>query len=233
VIRAVIADDEPLARRMLRDLLAPHADIAIAGECCDGPEAVEALGALAPDLVFLDIRMPGLDGFAALRAAPHAPVVVFVTAHADRALEAFDASATDYLLKPFDDERFARSLARARAEIERRRIVERRDRLAVKDGAKVELVDPAEIDWIGAEGYYAELHLGRRSLLLREPMQDLESRLDRARFVRIHRSTIVNVERVRRIEPVGHGEAAVILADGTRLRASRGRRAELGRMMRR
>jgi len=222
-IRVAIADDEPLARRMLRDLLAAEPDMAVVAECGDGLEVVEAIGRHAPDLVFLDIKMPGLDGFAALRAAPRAPVVVFVTAHADRALDAFDAAATDYLLKPFDDERFARSLARARAQLQHRPA----ERIAVKDAGRVELVDPDDIDWIGAEGYYAELHVGRRSLLLREPMHDLAHRLDPARFIRIHRSTIVNVARVQRIERL-----AVVLADGTRLRASRARRGELDRMRR-
>jgi two-component system, LytTR family, response regulator len=276
VIRTVIADDEVLARRVLRVLLAEADDVAVVAECRDGREVIEALRALAPDLLFLDVQMPGLDGFAALAASAPArrPVTVFVTAHEHHALRAFDAEAVDYLLKPFDDDRFARALRRARDEVRRRRLVAlaaelapeaappprgppRPDasprpqepprpqgpprapaaashvggRIAVKDGRGIELVEPDAIDWIAAEGYYSELHVGARGLLLREPMQDLEASLDPARFVRIHRSTIVNVSRVRRVERLPGGEYEVVLACGMRLRMSRGRRKALERLI--
>jgi two-component system LytT family response regulator len=242
VIRAVIADDELLARRTLRELLSQVADVAIVAECRDGLEAVTAIRALVPDVVFLDIQMPGLDGFGALAEAGVSPVVVFVTAHEQHAVRAFDLDAVDYLLKPFDDERFARTLRRAREHLARRQIAalaSRLDgsapppppaapqaagnRLVVRDGRSVELVDPNAIDWIAAEGYYCELHLADRSLLVREPLQDLEATLDPARFVRIHRSTIVNVSRVQRVVRLPYGELDVILVDGRSLRASRAR----------
>jgi two-component system, LytTR family, response regulator len=249
VLRAVIADDEVLARRTVRALLASHHDIQIVGECRDGEEVVAVVNELAPDVMFLDIHMPGLDGFGALAAARSTFVTVFVTAHERHAMRAFDVDAADYLLKPFDDERFERAVQRARLEVQRRRLVAlakelatppteptvarapTQDRLAVKDGRGVELVDPVAIDWIAALGYYAELHVGGRTLLLREPLQDLELRLDPARFVRIHRSTIVNVERIRRIDRLPHGDYDVALVDGTRLRMSRARRTAVERVL--
>jgi two-component system, LytTR family, response regulator len=261
-ISAVIADDEALARRTIRELLAGAGDIRVVAECRDGVEAAAAIGALAPELVFLDVRMPGLDGFAALRRAAGAPVVVFVTAHEGHAIAAFDADAADFLLKPFDDDRFFRAVARARGAVQHRRLralaasiapprsaapapastpaatappevqATPPNRIAIRDGARLELVDPAEIDWIRAEGCYAQLHVGRRELLVREPLADLEARLGPARFVRIHRSALVNVDRVRTVERLGRGELAVVLADGTRMRVSRGRRGELERVVR-
>jgi two-component system, LytTR family, response regulator len=232
-IRTVIADDEVLARRALRVLLASAADVQIVGECRDGHEVVDMLRAQTPELLFLDIRMPGLDGFRALERAAHAPVTVFVTAHEEHALRAFDIDAVDYLLKPFDDDRFRRALQRARACVQRRR--ETSDpvnaRIAVKDGQRTELVDPAAIDCITALGYYAELHVAGRALLLREPLQDLERRLDPTRFVRIHRSTIVNVSRVARLDRLPYGDFEVTLRDGTRLRMSRARRRALERLL--
>jgi len=229
VIRAAIADDEVLARRMLRALLAAEPDIELVGECRDGHELVTLLREQTPELLFLDVQMPGLDGFGALARTSHVPVTIFVTAHEQHAVRAFDVEAADYLLKPFDDERFARAVQRARVHVERRRATG--DRIAVRDGKGVELVDPEAIDWITALDYYAELHVAGRSLLLREPLQDLETRLDPARFVRIHRSTIVNASRVRRLERLVHGDYEVVLADGTRLRMSRARRKALERLL--
>lgn len=246
MIRTVIADDELLARRTLRDLLADAPDVELVTECRDGLETAQAIDALAPDLVFLDIQMPGLDGFAAARQARRPPVIVFVTAHEHYALRAFDAEAVDYLLKPFDDERFARALGRARAEVQHRRLralasqlgapapalaAPEPARLVVKDGARIELIDLADIYCIRAEGYYAEIQLAERSVLLREPMQDLEARLDPAQFVRVHRSAIVNVRRVRRIERLGASGLTVVLHDGARLPVSRSRRAEVERAL--
>lgn len=247
MIRTVIADDEVLARRALRTMLAGEQDLQVVGECRNGHEVVAMVRELQPDLMFLDIQMPGLDGFGALAQVEPPPVVVFVTAHAEHALRAFDVDAVDYLLKPFDDERFLRTLQRARLDVQRRRVaalvselaapapeVTRAavvERIAVKDGSSLELVDSSAIDWITALGYYAELHVGGRALMLREPLQDLEARLDPARFVRIHRSTIVNVDRVRRVERLPHGDFEVTLSDGTRLRVSRSRRQALERLL--
>jgi two-component system, LytTR family, response regulator len=248
-IRTLIADDELLARRALRSLLANEPGFDIVGECRDGQEVVAALDALAPDLLFLDIQMPGLDGFGALAATVQRPVTVFVTAYKDHALRAFDVDAVDYLLKPFDDERFTRTLQRARTAVHQRRIATLaaelgpapaparaptgdRPRIVVRDGTNVDLVDPAAIDWITALDYYVELHVGGQTLLLREPLQDLEARLAPLGFVRIHRSTIVNTARVRRIERLAHGDYEVALADGSRLRMSRGRKQALERLLR-
>lgn len=252
-IRTLIADDELLARRTLRDLLADAPDIELITECRDGLETAQAIDALAPDLIFLDIHMPGLDGFAAARKAQRHPVIIFVTAHEQYALRAFDADAIDYLLKPFDDDRFHRALARARAEVQQRRLVALASqlttapaapaptpapvpdaspgRLVVKDGARIELIALTDIHCIRAEGYYAELQLAERTVLLREPMQDLEARLDPAQFVRVHRSAIVNVRRVRRIERLGHNTVTIVLQDGARLPVSRSRRAEVERVL--
>jgi two-component system LytT family response regulator len=229
VIRVAIADDEVLARRTLRALLAAETDIELIAECKNGHEVVTTIREHAPELLFLDIQMPGLDGFGALAASAQAPVTVFVTAHQQHAARAFDVDAVDYLLKPFDDERFARALGRARVAVERRRATG--GKIVVRDGRGVELVDPETIDWITALDYYAELHVAGRTLLLREPLQDLETRLDPARFVRIHRSTIVNATRVRRIERRDHGDYEVVLAEGTRLRVSRARRKALERLL--
>jgi two-component system, LytTR family, response regulator len=228
-IRTVIADDEPLARRALRALLASVDGVQIIGECRDGHEVVATLREHEPELLFLDIQMPGLDGFGALAHAVHPPVTVFVTAHEEHALRAFDIDAVDYLLKPFDDDRFRRALQRACAGVQQRRQVT--DRIVVKDGARTELVEPSSIDCITALGYYAELHVAGRALLLREPLQELERRLDPARFVRIHRSTIVNVTRVVRLDRLPYGDFDVTLVDGTRLRMSRARRHALERLL--
>jgi len=259
-IRTVLADDEVLARRTLRELLGDAGDIEVVTECRDGIEAVRAIDQLAPELVFLDIQMPGLDGFGALSRAAAVPVIVFVTAHERHAVRAFDVDAADYLVKPFNDERFHRAVVRARVEVQRRRLVAlvtgligdpppgaqpadrpgpgpgRFDRpgsgrLVVKDGPRVELIDVAEIHCIRADGYYAELQLADRTVLVREPLQDLEDRLDPERFVRIHRSAIVNVARICRVERAGHG-VTVVLHGGARLAVSRGRRSAIDRVLR-
>jgi len=248
-IRTVIADDEVLARRTIRALVAGVTDLAVVAECRDGLETARAIAQHAPDLVFLDIQMPGLDGFGAVLRAGTPPVVVFVTAHERHAVRAFDVDAADYVLKPFDDERFGRAVVRARVEVQRRRLVALAShltgappgvagpdrpaaKLAVKDGATTELIDVAAIHCIRAEGYYAELVLADRTVLMREPLQDLEARLDPARFVRIHRSAIVNVDRIRRVERAGHSAVTVVLDDGARLPVSRSRRTEVDRLLR-
>jgi two-component system LytT family response regulator len=244
-IRTLIVDDEPLARQRLRGLLEPDGDLEIVGECGDGKQAVSAVRQLRPDLMFLDVQMPVLDGFAVLEALPGAlvPVVVFVTAHDRYALKAFEVHALDYLLKPYDRARFSAALDRAKAQVRReqtpaldqrllellRTMRERRpaqERLVVKSGGRVCFVRIEDIDWIEAAGNYVRLHAGKEDHLLRESMSGIEARLD-ARFARIHRSAIVNIERIRELQPAFHGDYAVILNDGTELALSRGFREKL------
>jgi two-component system, LytTR family, response regulator len=238
-IRTLIADDEPLARRGVRILLERDSGIEVVGEATGGVEAAELIRRLKPDLVFLDVQMVGCDGFETLlRAGPGAaPVVVFVTAYDEYALRAFDFNAADYLLKPYDDTRFAAALGRARDSVMRRRqgavdtrltrLIEHlegdgRDRILLKSSGEIIFLKTGEIDWIEAEGDYVKFHVGGRSHLMRGTMTALESRLDPARFIRIHRSTIVNVDRLRKLSPSFEGEYAVVLQDGTKLRLSRG-----------
>lgn len=252
-IRTVIADDEAPGRRTLRLLLGADPEIAVVAECASGPETLAAIRAHEPDLLFLDVQMPGADGFEVLEAlrGERSPRVVFATAHGEHALRAFDVSAVDYLLKPFDDERFARALERAKDAVRERRALAlaRRlgalvgspeppagserplERIAVREGRGVRLVAVEDIDWIGAQDYYAELHAGPHSYLVREALRSLERRLDPRRFARIHRGAIVNVTRVRALEPATHGEWTVILRDGERLRLSRSHRESLGALL--
>jgi two-component system LytT family response regulator len=242
----VIADDEPLARERLRQLLARHARWTIAAECRTGPEAVEAMLAFQPSVVFLDIRMPGLDGLEVADALAGdegsqdtGPVIVFVTAYDEFALRAFDVSAADYLLKPIDRERFDRTIARLEAWLRTGQPTEPvPDVTAVLDGLTPALpplrrflvhtsrgyhfVDAHDVEWVEAEGNYAALHAGGRVHLVRRTMKALEARLDPATFVRVHRSAIVNVERVTRAEPLGHGEYRLQLRSGARVETSRG-----------
>ena len=252
-IRTLIVDDEPLARRNLRLLLENDPQIDILDECRNGPEAVKAINALSPDLIFLDIQMPEMDGFDVLeRVGPeHIQAIIFVTAFDQYALKAFDVHALDYLLKPFDDERFGHALRRAKAQIEAREInrlskrllallderesqrassSRRQDyltRLMIKVSGRVVLLKVDEIDFIEADGNYAKLHIGRKAHLLREKMHDLEQRLDPARFVRIHRSVIVNLDRIKEMHPHFNGDYIVVLDDGRQLRLSRTRRENL------
>jgi two-component system, LytTR family, response regulator len=240
-IRTLIADDEPLARERLRTLLARHDDVQIIGECANGPDTIDAITELHPDLVLLDVEMPRVDGFAVLEALdPEAlPAVVFVSAHDQYAVRAFEAHALDYILKPFDEARVDRALHRVRGQLTRApgdtrhidpRLVSlleelrdrrRSDRLVVKTGGRVVFLRTEDIDWIEASGNYVRLHVGGEAHLLRESMKNMERRLDPSTFVRIHRSAIVNVDRIRELEPWFHGEYIVILRDGTRLTSSR------------
>ena len=239
-IRALIADDEPLARERLRALLTRHPDVEVVGECANGAEAIEAIGELQPDLVLLDVEMPLLDGFGVLEALePNAlPAVVFVSAHDQYAVRAFESHAIDYILKPFDETRVDRALHRVRGQLTRgqgarqidpgllsllEEIRDRRrsDRLVVKAGGRVVFLRTEDIDWVEASGNYVRLHVGTEAHLLRESMKNMERRLDPATFVRIHRSAIVNVDRIKELEPWFHGEYIVILRDGTRLTSSR------------
>jgi two-component system, LytTR family, response regulator len=288
-IRTLIVDDEPAARAGMRQLLASDPEIVVAGECAGGDEAVRAIRDAAPDLVFLDVQMPELDGFDVLRevGVARGPAVVFVTAYDQYALRAFDVHAIDYLLKPFTDDRFREALGRAKQQVRQGHLGELSERLAVlleqlgdaqrpagangpapaapststtpttptlaippaaparearptylerlvvKSAGKVTLLRVDEIEWIDAEGDYVRIHVGKAWHLLRETMKNLEARLDPTRFVRIHRSTIVNLERVKELQPFFRGEYVVVLNGGTTLKLSRGYRdtleARLGR----
>jgi two-component system LytT family response regulator len=248
-IRAIIIDDEPTARRGVRLLLERDGGVDVVGEASTGTEAAELIRRVRPDLAFLDVQMPGLDGFEVLRQIEPAlvPAVVFVTAYEEHALRAFEVSAVDYLLKPYDDERFNAALRRAKEEVRRRQSdqVSARlaqlldllqqtgssgsppppppaDRILVKSSGEIFFLKAEEIDWVEAEGDYMKFHVGGRTHLMRETMARLEARLDRKRFIRIHRSTIVNIDRLRKLSPSFAGEYAVILQDGTKLKLSRG-----------
>jgi two-component system, LytTR family, response regulator len=239
-MRVLIVDDEPLARQRLRALLEGEPDFEIADECADGRQAVEAIRTHKPDLIFLDVRMPELDGFGVLEAVAEEPrpAVIFVTAYDRFALQAFEVNALDYLLKPFDGERFRKALQRARAQLGRAQTEEvseqlrtlledakggRKylDRVVIKSASRVFFLRVEEIDWVEAAGNYLKLHAGAEAHLLRETMGSLEARLDPEKFLRIHRSTIVNIERIQELQPWFHGDYVVLLRDGTRLTLSR------------
>jgi two-component system LytT family response regulator len=247
-IRVAIVDDEPLAIDRMRRLLAGEPDIQVVAECSNGAEAVAAIRNHAPDLVFLDVQMPGLDGFRVVeQVGPEAmPATIFATAFDDYALQAFDSSALDYLLKPFDPDRFARALDRARSFLRHQNREEleakltsmlgglnrtRRylDRFIVRYGRRILFVDTARVDRIEADGNYAAIHMGKQVHLLREALSRLEGQLDPAVFVRIHRSHIVAVDRVHQLESVSQGEYVVTLKDGTRITSSRTYRERLER----
>jgi two-component system, LytTR family, response regulator len=224
-LRTLVVDDEPLARRNLTVLLARDPDIGVVGECSSGTEAIEVIRSSRPDLVFLDVQMPECDGFDVLEllGSDLPPAVVFVTAHDEYALRAFEAGALDYLMKPFTNARLERALGRAKERLAHQ--AEHRpgapDRLIVKSAAQVLFVDVADIDWIEAANYYACLHVGATTHILRRSLSVLEQELKRGSFCRIHRSTIVNLDRVRGFELMDDGEYAVLLKSGARLRASR------------
>ncbi len=239
-IRTLIVDDEPLARERVKRFLGEESDIEIVGEAADGREAVEKIRTLRPDLVFLDIQIPELDGFGVLEevGASRLPAVIFITAYDQYALKAFDFHALDYLLKPYDRERFRRALERARAQIaagkssdldERLRALlenfksgqKHLERLMIKSQGRVFFLRADEIDWIEAEGNYVRLHAGRDTHMLRETMNHLASRLDPEKFLRIHRSTLVNIERIKELQPMFSGDYTVVLRDGTQLTLSR------------
>jgi len=230
VMRALIVDDEPPARASVRVLLARDPHVRVVGECGTGAEALAALRTLCPEILFLDVQMPEMDGFDVLEqlGAPAPAAVVFVTAHDQFALRAFEAGALDYLLKPFDDARFGQALARAKERAALAAAAGRgAQRFAVRSGRQVAFVALAEIDWIEAADYCVALHAGARTHLLRRSMSTLEGELASAGFCRVHRSAIVNLARVERLETGADGETEVVLAGGARLPASRRQRAEL------
>jgi two-component system, LytTR family, response regulator len=244
--RVLIVDDEPLARERLRDLLTDDPEVAVVGEAADGDQAAEAIRTLAPDLVFLDVQMPGRDGFAALAELEPAqlPLTVFVTAYDQYALKAFEVHALDYLLKPFDAERFRSALARAKERLARDRAGDIKnnllallgqtadgprplERVAIKSGEGIFFLRTDEIDWVEAAGNFVRFHCGGKAWLHRETMSRLEAKLDPEKFVRIHRSTIVAVEAVKELQPLFHGDYTVVLRDGTELTLSRNHRPRL------
>jgi two-component system LytT family response regulator len=242
-IRVVIVDDEFLARKGLRQQLAGAADVEIIAECNNGRDAVAVIKRENPDLVFLDVQMPELDGFGVLETVglQQMPVVIFLTAYDEYALRAFEVHALDYLLKPIERERFMTALERARSQIKRenmsdlsrrlRRLIDEwelqqkyADRIIVKTAGRIMFLSVEEIDWIEAADNYVCLHVARNSHLLRETMSSLEKRLNPATFLRIQRSTIVNIERIRELQPVLNGEYQVMLRNGTKLTSGRGYR---------
>jgi two-component system LytT family response regulator len=252
-MRVVVADDEPLARRRMLRLLREHDDdVDVVAVCETGAHAVEAIRETRPDLVFLDVQMPELDGFEVLeRVGGNLPAVVFVTAHDRYALRAFEVHALDYLLKPFDVERFNQALERGRSQVERQgegsgglealleQLARERgpaqpaprrrwlDWVMVKARGRVEFVRTADLDWIEAEGNYVRLHAGKKAWLVREKIGALEERLDPDTFLRVHRSSIVQVDRLAELHPMVAGDGILVLRDGTQVKLSRGYRRRL------
>ena len=245
-MKVLIVDDEPLAREVIAGLLARHEDMEVVGQAGSGEDAIELIRAKQPDLVFLDVQMPGCDGFEVVRALELDPMpqIVFATAFDEHALRAFEVHAVDYLLKPFSDERFEQSLARARAvhaASKRSELAERLmelvassdvgrprgQRFAIKSGGAVYFLDAEEIDWIEAANNSVRFHAGGKRHLMRATIRSVEEQLDEQAFARIHRSTIVRLDRIRKLVPQEHGDYLVVLRDGTELRMSRRRREEL------
>lgn len=251
-IRALIVDDEPIARRGLRQNLQRESDVEIVGECANGREAIAAIKELSPDLVFLDVQMPLLDGFGVIESlgAEATPAVVFVTAYDEHAIRAFEVNALDYLLKPIDPERFRKTLARARGQIvnSHSKQLEQKfaallrsldefkasgatpaslERIAIKEQGRVFFLSVNEIDWLCAQGNYVRLHAKGETHLLRETMDGMERKLDPRHFLRLRRSTIVRIERIKELHPLFNGEYAIVLKDGTQLISSRRYRKNL------
>ena len=263
--RILVVDDEPLARERIRRLLAnrPDCEVRVSANAVLAAEAIERE---KPDIIFLDIKMPGMDGFDLVsRLGPHRqPVIIFVTAYDQHAVRAFEAQALDYLVKPFDDARFEASITRAKAAVTQTRLGNAvlqlanlregagpaagdsgqsepaaeleysdglLDRVLVRDRGRLQVIPIAQIDWVGADGNYVRIHAGKEGALHRSTIAEFESRLDPKRFVRIHRSAIVNLERVRELREYSRGEYMVLLTDGTRLKISRARRARLQQLL--
>jgi two-component system LytT family response regulator len=258
-LSALIVDDEPLARQAIRLALDRDREVRVVAECSSGSAALEVIGRQDIALLFLDIRMPGLDGLEALSRLATPPTTVLITAFADHAVTAFDLEVVDYVLKPFDDQRFLRAVERAKRHARARldgdpaaahdaeQLIRRRaaisghdqgmqpgsvlERLVIRNGSRIATLAIDDIDWIEAQDYYAEIHAGGRTYLVRQSLQKLAASLDPERFARIHRKTIVNIRRVKELEPMLHGEYAVFLHDGTRLKLSRTFKSQLGRLL--
>jgi two-component system LytT family response regulator len=250
MMRIVIADDEPLAREKLRLMLSAEPGIEIVAECKNGDETIRALNTRNPDLLMLDIQMPGLDGFQVLsRFSPDAmPMIIFTTAYDRHAVKAFEANALDYLLKPFDQERLRQAVNRARTELLRaddREATHRilnflslnagkqlpSERMVIKSGGRVIFLSVDEIDWVEAAANYVKINVGKQAYLLRKGIGEIAERLDPSQFVRIHRSAIVNVKRIKELQPVNSGEYIVVLRDGKELSCSRGYREGLQQLI--
>jgi two-component system, LytTR family, response regulator len=243
--KVLIVDDERLSRQRLRRLLAFEPEFEIAGECANGTEAVRTLALERPDILFLDVQMPELDGFEVVRALEQTrPLIIFTSAFDEYALRAFDVHAFDYLLKPFDRKRFRESLDRAKTQLMRDRTASpdnrlvalfeqftsnqrMPDRVAIRNNGRVVFMKVDEIDWVEASDNYVCLHCGRETHILRETMSQLELRLDPARFLRVHRSTIVNLDRIKELQPWFRGDYRVILRDGTELTMTKSHREKL------
>lgn len=251
-LRTVIADDEPPARELLATLLARESDVEVVGLAANGTEAVEVIRAQAPQLVFLDIQMPGLDGFGVVSAFPPGsrPLIVFVTAFSHHAVRAFQTQALDYLLKPFEFDRVRVAVERARRELDQdgssdysQRVValleelragtKEWNRVAVRDGERTVFLRPEEIDWVEADGNYVKLHQGREVHLWRTALHDAEERLAQSGFLRVNRSTLVNLDRVHAWEPMFHGDSTIVLHDGSRVTLTRTHRERFEERVRR
>jgi two-component system, LytTR family, response regulator len=249
-IRVLIVDDEPLAREKIRDMLKSYTDLEVIGECGNGYGTVKAVQENPPDLIFLDVQMPEMDGFAVLEAIDeeNMPFVIFVTAYDQYAVKAFEVHALDYLLKPFDRERLEKALNRAKTQIQRDQSKEMSqkiftmleelkgrsaylERVVIKTEGHVFFLKTEEVDWIEAEGNYVCLHSGKKSHLLRETISTLEGELDPKKFLRIHRSTIVNIDRIQELHSWFHGDYRVVLHDGTQLTLSRNYREKLRELL--
>jgi two-component system, LytTR family, response regulator len=251
-VRVLVVDDEPLARLGVTTRLAAYSDMSVVGECSTGHEAMALIPQVSPDLIFVDVEMPGLSGLDLLRALPkeHARCIVFLTAHDEYALDAFDVEALDYLLKPIDDARFAACIERARRVLSLHRQEANFERLygllatagkqngggfikrfPVRRGNEFTFIQVGDVDWIEGLGDYAGLHVGSKTHLVREALISLEGRLDPTQFLRIHRSTIVQVERILRIEPSANRDAVLTLRDGKTLRVSRTYRSHLEELL--
>jgi two-component system, LytTR family, response regulator len=243
-IRAIIVDDEPIAREGVRRQLSREPDVEIIAECGDGLAAVETIRELTPDLVFLDVQMPGMDGFEVVRAIDVIPAIVFVTAYDKYALQAFEVNAVDYLLKPFDGERFQKAFQRARAQIESRtrEVINAKleallesirpqqrylERLVVKAAGRIFFLPISEIDWIESADNYVNLHCGRESHLIRETLSGLETKLNPEEFLRVRHSAIVNLKRIKELRPLFKGEYEIVLQNGVKLTSSRRYRSKL------
>lgn len=249
-IRVLVVDDEALARERACQLLKADPEIEIIGQCGDGQTAVEKIQKDKPDLVLLDVQMPELDGFAVVEAvgADKMPAVIFVTAHEKFALKAFDVHAIDYLLKPYDRERFETALRRAKDQLARSKSGDLQskmsallgeiktqpkpaNRLVVKTEGRVLLLKNEDVDWVEAADNYIILHIGADTHMLRETMTSIESRLPSEKFIRVNRSTIVNIDRIKELQPLFHGEYVIILKNGTKLTLSRGYREKLDQLL--
>jgi two-component system LytT family response regulator len=228
-LKVLIVDDEPPARNLIDGILRTEEGVEVAGQCANGREALEAINRLAPDLVFLDVQMPGLDGFGVARALPPArrPALVFVTAYDRHAVQAFEIEAVDYLLKPFEYDRVREAVKRVRARLAAANPGPAVDRIALRDGRRVLLLPPDEIECVEAEQNYVRLHAGPKSHLIHETLKGIEQRLPPRKFVRVSRSALVNLERVRELQGMSHGDALVVLHGGRQIVATRSYRDRL------